>query len=102
MRRAVLSSILITAAALTTAPAAHADDIRKACLKADKRGSNRLCSCIQAAADQTLSAGDQRTAAGFFADPERAEEMRMSDRASHEAFWDRYKLFGDFASQLCS
>lgn len=80
----------------------QAETIRRACLGSDRASDARLCSCIQSAADRTLSTKDQKLAASFFADPDRAQEVRMSDRRSHERFWERYKAFGEFASALCS
>ena len=40
-------------------------------------------------------------AAEFFDDPHRAQEIRQSDRRSHEAFWQRYKNFGQTAEIFC-
>lgn len=75
-----------------------AGDIERACLGSDRAAANRaLCGCIQDAADLTLSTQDQRRAAGFFADPHRAQEVRQSD----ERFWDRYKDFGATAETFC-
>ncbi|WP_425037972.1 hypothetical protein [Primorskyibacter sp. S187A] len=80
----------------------HAGPISRACLKADRPAANaRLCRCIQAAADRDLSRADQRLAAGFFRDPHRAQEIRQSDRPSHERFWERYKRFGARAQAMC-
>ena len=52
-----------------------------------------LCACIQSVADGTLSNADQRRVATFFADPEEAQEIRASDTAFADAFWDRYLVF---------
>jgi hypothetical protein len=41
-------------------------------------------------------------AATFFSDPHRSQEIRQSDRSSHEVFWKRYKKFGARAQQMCS
>lgn len=49
-----------------------------------------------------MSKRDQRMAARFFRDPDRAQEIRMSDRPSHEQFWDRYKAFSATAEAFCS
>lgn len=97
MRYAYLVAILLVAGG-----AAQADTIRQACLTADRSAHPALCACIQDAANRTLSARDQKVAARFFSDPDEAEAMRMSKRRSHEAFWDRYQAFGDFARSLCS
>lgn len=80
----------------------RADQIERACLKSDRSGGNRvLCGCIQDAANLTLDARDQRLAATFFADPDKAQFIRQSDRPSHEVFWQRYKNFGATAEQFC-
>ena len=97
MRYVVVAAVLAAAAG-----SAQANTIRQACLTSERVSSPGLCSCIQAAADRTLSARDQKVAASFFKDPDRAEEMRMSKRRTHEAFWDRYKEFGAVAASVCS
>ncbi|MEM9031502.1 MAG: hypothetical protein AAGB18_02560 [Pseudomonadota bacterium] len=97
MRYWILAAILAVSAGQ-----AQANIIWQACLSSDRNVNPSLCSCIQAAADRTLSARDQRVAASFFSDPDRSEEMRMSKRRTHEAFWDRYKEFGAVAASVCS
>lgn len=87
--------------ALLTGPAA-AGTIQRACLDAPRAGSPHLCSCIQSAADRTLTNKDQRLAARFFDDPDMAQEIRQSDRQSHEVFWKRYRNFGKAAEAFCS
>ena len=82
-----ISASMITDACLGSARGAAAPD---------------LCRCIQSAADIELSRRDQRLAAKFFADPHHAQEIRQSNRARHEAFWDRYRRFGDRAEEICS
>lgn len=67
-----------------------------------KQASKARCGCVQAVADMSLSSSDQRRGAGFFSDPHSAQEMRTSDSGSNEAFWRRWKAFGDQAGQLCS
>ncbi|MBM2575039.1 hypothetical protein JQC91_01865 [Jannaschia sp. Os4] len=77
--------------------------IRSACLGQDRRAAtSALCGCVQAAADRTLSAGDQRRSLPFYRDPHRAQEVRQSDRARDEAFWTRYKQFVDTAERMCA
>ena len=56
---------------------------------------------IQGVANITLSGGDQRLGASFFNDPHRAQEIRQSDNGTHEAFWERWKAFGDQAARQC-
>ena len=76
--------------------------ISQACLQAGRKAANRqLCGCVQHVADRSLSGGDQRLAASFFADPHRAQEVRQSDGARNEAFWQRYKAFAATAEQTC-
>ncbi|MDU8912784.1 hypothetical protein [Aestuariicoccus sp. MJ-SS9] len=77
--------------------------IQKACVRSDRRAANgRLCGCIQSVANRQLSSADQRLAVKFFQDPHQAQEIRQSDRASHEAFWQRYKSFVARAEGICS
>lgn len=79
-----------------------AKDIQNACMRSDRPAASRaLCSCIQDAANMTLSTKDQRMAADFFADPHQAQVIRQSDRRSHELFWERYKRFGETAEAYC-
>lgn len=81
---------------------AAADPIGNACLKSGRPGASReLCGCIQSVADHYLNRKDQKLAATFFRNPHRAQEIRQSDRRSHEAFWKRYKQFGAAAETSC-
>lgn len=76
--------------------------VGSACMDAGRSAASAsLCGCIQSVASQTLSNADQRRAAGFFDDPDKAQETRTSDNASSEAFWDRYRAFSDQASRTC-
>jgi hypothetical protein len=81
---------------------AMAGPIERACMASDRGGNRALCGCIQQAADMTLSGGDQRRAAKFFKDPERAHQTWVSQRASDDAFWERYKQFGETAEASCA
>lgn len=96
--------ILALAAPLTSVvpTPAEAGRIERACLASDRPTSRALCTCIQRVADQVLTRRDQRLAARFFRDPQRAQDTRMSDRADHEAFWKRYRTFGQYAAASCS
>ena len=86
-----------------SATTALAGPIEQACLRSDRDGVSRnLCGCIQNVADVVLNYGDQRRAAGFFSNPQKAQDVRQSDRASDEAFWLRYKAFGDHAESNCA
>ena len=77
-------------------------ELAKACINGGRDAANRaLCSCVQQVANQSLNATDQSRAAGFFEDPETAQQTRQSDRASDEAFWTRYRAFADRAEASC-
>ena len=96
---ALALALLVLGAAL---PAQAAGPVERACLQAARPGASRaLCNCIQRAADATLSRGDQRMAASFFRDPDRAQQIRQSDRVQHEDFWQRYKGFASTAEYYC-
>jgi len=93
---------LALVAAVSSSSTVFAGTIENACNRSDRDAANRqLCGCIQDVADLTLERGDQRLAASFFSDPHRAQEIRQSDRASHESFWRRYKNFGQTAEVYC-
>ncbi len=81
---------------------ASAGPIESACMASDRGGNRSLCGCIQQAADMTLSGGDQRRAAKFFKDPEAAHATWISQSKSDDAFWDRYKSFGQTAESFCA
>ena len=93
----------MTVISLAAAGSALAGPIESACLRSDRNTASRnLCGCIQNVADVVLTYGDQRRAAAFFSNPQRAQDVRQSDRASDEAFWLRYKAFGENAESYCS
>ncbi|MGB3147138.1 MAG: hypothetical protein WBA91_05195 [Paracoccaceae bacterium] len=75
--------------------------VEKAC-RSTGSGSAPLCSCIQKAADMTLNGSDQRRAAKFFTNPDKAQQARADDSASAEAFWQRYSNFAAFAEDTCA
>lgn len=78
-----------------------AGPVGNACMKS-RNASGPVCGCIDQVADSTLSRGDQRRAAGFFKDPDKAQQVRMSDRKSDEDFWLRYKNFAATAEAYCT
>lgn len=85
------------------ATSAAAGPIQSACMRSDRDAANRsLCACIQQVADMTLVGSDQRRAAKFFSDPDKANETWLSQRASDDAFWERYKTFGQTAENYCA
>jgi hypothetical protein len=98
-----LSLAVCTAFVIAMAAPSFAGPIESACLRSDRKAANRaLCGCIQQVADMTLRGGDQRRAAGFFRDPDKAQQVKMSKRDNDDAFWERYKSFGDQAEAYCA
>jgi len=102
--RPILSGAAVAALLLPLLlSAAHAGPIERACMRSDRDAANRsICACIQQVADMTLRGGDQRRAAKFFSDPDRAHEAWMSQREADDAFWERYKNFGATAEAYCA
>lgn len=91
-----------TIAAMTLSTAAQAGPVERACLRSDRAGAaGAVCACIQQVADMTLTGSDQRRAASFFKDPEKAQDVFLSQSASDDAFWDRYQNFGRTAEAYC-
>ena len=100
MTKPLIASILLV---LFLPATAFAGPIERACLNSDRKAASRaLCGCIQQVADMTLRGGDQRRAASFFRDPDQAQKIKMSKRDNDDAFWDRYKAFGDQAEAYCA
>ncbi|GGX58720.1 hypothetical protein GCM10007385_29390 [Tateyamaria omphalii] len=66
------------------------------------QASRARCGCVQAVANQSLSSSDQSRGAGFFSNPQQAQEVRVSDRASDERFWRRWKDYSDSAARQCT
>ena len=86
---------------ITPAPVAYGP-ISKACLQSDrKKASRQLCTCIQAAADKTLSRSDQRKSVAFYSNPHLAQQIRQSERANDESFWEAYAAYGQEAARMC-
>ena len=103
MKKPVLLATLAAASLSVLSTAAVAGPIQSACMRSDRPGATRaMCGCIQQAADMTLSGGDQRRAAKFFRDPEAAHATWISQSASDDAFWERYKSFGQTAEAYCA
>lgn len=98
-----LSLVVCTAFAIAIAAPVVAGPIESACLRSDRQQANRqLCDCIQQVADMTLRGTDQRRAASFFRDPEKAQKVKMSKSATDDAFWERYQAFGEQAEAFCA
>ena len=86
----------------TATPAEARSTIERACMKSDRRSTSRpLCQCIQRVADVTLSRGDQRLVATFFKNPDKAQDVRMSQSRRDDEFWDRYTVFTQQAGMAC-
>lgn len=97
--KSILTAVVLAIASTTVA---HAGPIERACLRSDTgNGSAALCGCIQRVADMTLAGSDQRRAARFFANPQRAQDVRASDSAADNSFWQRYTNFGSAAEHYC-
>ncbi|NEX47311.1 hypothetical protein [Pseudotabrizicola algicola] len=80
-----------------------AGPIERACLNSDRKAATRpVCACVQQVADMTLRGGDQRKAASFFKNPDRAQKVRMSKSDNDNEFWRRYKAFGEQAEAYCA
>ncbi|MBC7131697.1 MAG: hypothetical protein H5U16_01145 [Roseovarius sp.] len=76
--------------------------ISDACLASDRKArSPALCGCIQAVANQTLSASEQRRAVRFYRDPHEAQEVRTSQRPADQRFWTAYRAYADRAEAVC-
>ncbi|WP_299613549.1 hypothetical protein [uncultured Tateyamaria sp.] len=90
--------------AVTTQPVLFATGpIYSACRSGGRDQASRArCGCVQAVANQSLSSNDQRRGAGFFSNPQQAQEVRQSDRAIDERFWTRWKGYSDAAARQCS
>jgi len=73
--------------------------IYSACLDADRKAANRaLCGCVQAVANRHLSTRQQRQAAGFFKNPQLAQDARQNGPRD---FWNTYKKFSGNAGKVC-
>lgn len=100
MRNPFLATL--TALALLVPAAAVAGPIETACNRSDRPGANRaLCRCIDAVAQQTMTRSEQSRAARFFANPQMAQDVRMSRSAADNEFWARYRAFGEAAERSC-
>jgi hypothetical protein len=103
MSKILLGAGFAALSLMCMAGVASAGPIEGACMKSNRNAANRaLCSCIQQVADITLGGSDQRRAASFFKDPDKAQQVRMSKSDNDDAFWERYKTFGQQASLACA
>ncbi|WP_102109620.1 hypothetical protein [Oceaniglobus roseus] len=102
MKSISLMAALVLGASVLTPLAAEAGMIERACLGSERKAANRaLCGCIQQVADLTLDRRDQRMAARFFRDPDRAQVVRQSSSRRDEDFWKKYIQFGSTAEAYC-
>lgn len=77
-------------------------EIARACVDSDRSAANaRLCNCIGTVASRELGRSDQRRLISFFEDPERANDIKIDDSRSADAFWDRYRAFTRQAERSC-
>jgi len=91
----------LAAAFLALPTTANANPIERACLAAERNVSRALCACIGVAADATLNNSQMREGARWFNDPQRAQDVRQSDRARDEAMWQAWRTFSTLAEQRC-
>ncbi|CUH54201.1 hypothetical protein [Shimia marina] len=100
----ILCTLLAAAILIPFLPSeTEAGTMTRACLRSDRDGATRsMCRCIQKVANQSLSRSDQKLAASFIKEPHKAQEIRQSDRRSHETFWLRYKSFGNDVTASCN
>ena len=102
MRNSLIAATLAVLTVPLAASAVDARAIETACNRSDRTGATRaLCSCVQQVANQHLNRGDQRQAARFFADPDRAQATRVSRSDRDRAFWQRYRAFANAAEARC-
>ena len=103
MKKLATSAAVLVLLSIGAETSFAAGTIERACVRSDRKAANRaLCGCIQDVADLTLTGSDQKLAATFFKNPQKAQDVRQSDRRSHEIFWKRYKNFGETARAYCS
>ncbi len=96
-------SVLFVALTITLPHQTIANPVERACNRSDRGAATRaLCSCIGHVADNTLSRAQMREGARFFNDPQRAQDVRQSDRRSDERLWQAWRDFGDTAQATCS
>ncbi|MBT9382944.1 hypothetical protein KM176_03630 [Pseudooceanicola sp. CBS1P-1] len=99
-----ITALAFSALVLCALPqAGQAGPIDNACMSSGQRQANaRVCSCLQAVANQTLGRGDQKLAAKLMMKPEMIDDLRQSPSGDQRAFWSRYTIFGTAAQNSCS
>lgn len=95
-------AVLVGGVMLTLA-ACGAGRLQNACIDSGRAGANpALCGCVQAVADRELDRGERRLAASFYDNPQRAQDIRQSDRPADRRFWDRYTAFAEEVERSCA
>ncbi len=103
MKQIILAATLAVIAMPLVPTSASAGPLENACLRLDRAQATRaMCRCIDSVAQRTLTRSEQRRAAAFFRDPQRAQDVRMSKSARDNEFWTRYRAFGAAAEQACA
>ncbi len=102
MKPLMLVALVACVAGPLLPQAASAAGVNRACLQSDRKAvSRQLCSCIDRVARGTLNGSEQRLAATLILEPLRSQDIRFSDRRSHERFWENYKQFSTTAQRIC-
>lgn len=102
MKRLILT-VALTSVLLPSHAALAGGSVERACLYADRPEATRnLCGCIQDVADAMLTRSERSKVAKFFKEPHKTQETRQSGRRTDEAFWQKYKEFGQTVSTYCS
>lgn len=103
MMKFVMASAVALMLVAALPDTSFANTMNRACLRSDRDGATRkMCRCIQKVANKSLSRADQKLAASFIKEPHKAQEIRQSNRRSHEIFWKRYKAFGETVTSSCN
>lgn len=92
---------VLAAAFLAVPTSVQANPIERACMASERDAARSLCSCIGDAASNTLSRSQMREGARWFDEPQRAQDVRQSDRESDEAMWSAWRTFSSLAQQSC-
>lgn len=86
-----------------SAPAFASGPIGTACLNHRRTGATPArCSCVQAAANQTLSQAQQKRSVLFFSEPGKLQDIRQSSAPANARLWDAWQRFADTAQTLCT
>ncbi|MGY6412217.1 MAG: hypothetical protein ACXIUV_14485 [Alkalilacustris sp.] len=102
MRKTLTALALATLALPLVPTAVDARAIQSACNNSNRAAATRsLCACVQQAANRHLNRSEQRQAARFFSDPDRAQAVRVSRDDRDRAFWQRYRAFVADAEARC-